>query len=270
MTDKKDNVLQKALWKMLLPLVRVLLRQGVAFDTLSEILRRLYVEVAEKEFSLPGKKQTVSRISTITGLSRKEVTRLKQEAEIDLDELNMQYNRAARVITGWVRDADFHDARGQPAALTLEEGQQSFAELVKRFSGDIPPRAIADELIRTGAIEMTSNGLIQLKQHAFVPDRDELEKLKILGTDVSGLIATIDHNIHDPQPAYFQRKVFYTAIPESMLPELRTVLADQAQSCLEQMDRTMAKHDSDANPELGEPGNKKAGVGIYYFEENGE
>lgn len=268
MSRQNDSILVQALGKLMQPLVRLLLRQGVAFETFSEVVKRLYVEVAEKECSLPGKKQTVSRISTITGLSRKEVTRLKQMEAIDLAELNSQYNRAARVISGWVRDAEFHDEHGKPADLTLEQGQQSFTELVKRFSGDIPPRAIADELSRVGAIEMTANGMIHLKQRAFIPQEDVGEKMKILGTDVSGLINTIDHNIQGKEPTFFQRKVFYNAIPESLLGPLREQLNTMAQSCLETMDRKMATHDSDANPDLKQQGRCKAGVGIYYFEEH--
>ncbi len=264
-TDPSTSVLTQALRQLLRPLVRILLRQGIAFDSVSEVLKQAYVDVAEKEFGLAGKKQTVSRISTITGLTRKEVTRIQQLDELDLAVLNQQFNRAARVIMGWISDANFTDSQQQPLALRLDAGPQSFNELVKRYSGDIPPGAIADELLRVGAIEQTQDGKVRLVQRAYVPQLDISEKLKILGSDVSDLINTIDHNINDTPTAHFQRKVCYNAIPQQLLPELKLRLADIAQQSLEQMNTLMCEHDSDCNKSLAK-GDRRAGIGIYYFE----
>src|SRR5215510_9788024 len=69
------QALTAAAARLLKPLVKVLLRNGIPYRAFADIARQVYVEVAEKEFALPGRAQTVSRISTITGLTRKEVTR---------------------------------------------------------------------------------------------------------------------------------------------------------------------------------------------------
>ena len=260
--------LTKAIARILRPLVRILLRHGVAFNALSDLIKNLYLEIAEREFALPGKKQSISRISTLTGLTRKEVTKAKTSEELDLNSRTQQYNRAARVISGWVRDPDFQNKNQEPAELVLEEGERSFQSLVRRFSGDIPPRAIADELIRVGAIEQTPNGNVKLVQRAYIPEKDIDEKLNILGTDVSDLLETIYHNIHiDTAPPFFQRKVSYDAIPKKLLVGLREELNKNAQGYLEKLDKIMSKKDSDMNPRLSRKGNCRAGVGIYYFEE---
>ena len=57
-----QQVLIIALFRLLRPLVRILLRNGLAVDAFEEVVRRVYVDVAEKEFALEGKKQTTSRI----------------------------------------------------------------------------------------------------------------------------------------------------------------------------------------------------------------
>lgn len=268
-TQSSSSVLTTALRQLLRPLVRVLLRQGIAFDSVSEVLKQAYVDVAEKEFGLPGKKQTVSRISTITGLTRKEVARIQQLEVLDLNSLNQQFNRAARVISGWITDAAFLDNKQQPLPLSLDAGSHSFNDLVKRYSGDIPPGAIADELLRVGAIEQTSDGKVKLIQHAYVPQHDVDEKLKILGIDVSDLIQTIDHNINHQEQPRFQRKVCYNAIPDELLVELKQKLSALAQASLEQMNEVMREYDTDSNEQLdAETENKRrAGIGIYYFED---
>lgn len=253
---------------MLRPLVRVLLRNGVPYGVFADAARRVYVEIAEKDFALPGRKQTVSRISTITGLTRKEVTRIKA-AKMENHAVDTErYNRPARVIGGWVRNKDYHDKRGRVKDLAMDGETGSFSALVREFSGDIPPRAMADELARIGAIEILSNGNVRLLARAYVPRGDQVEKVEILGVDVADLIRTIDHNLTCvPGEAYFQRRVSYDNIPKEMLPELTKKLARKAQSCLESMDRTLAEVDRDRNPGAKGDGRIRTGVGIYYFED---
>lgn len=266
-TQDRQTILLRSLAAILRPLVRVLLRNGISYGSFAELGKRLFVEVAEQDTALPGRKQTTSRISTLTGLTRKEVTRIKSEAGMDLVQNLEQYNRAARVISGWLRDTEFHNSRGQPANLPLE-GEASFTQLVQRYSGDIPVRAITDELERVGAIEIKNNR-VHLRNRAYLPGSDADEMLKILGTDVADLINTIDHNItREEAPAFFQRKVSYNNIPGESLEAIRTQLAEQAQSSLEKMNSVLSRHDRDANPDVEGSGRIRSGVGIYYFEES--
>jgi hypothetical protein len=265
------QALSDAARSVLRPLVRVLLRNGIPYAALADIARNVYVEVAEKEFGLPGRKQTVSRISTITGLTRKEVARIQsQEAAAPVVPAE-RFNRPARVIGGWVRDERFHDKRGRPADLPMDGERGSFSALVRQFSGDIPPRAIADELARVGAIEILPDGQVRLLTRAYIPRGDQAEKIAILGSDVADLIRTIDHNLTSaPGEAYFQRRVSYDNIPQELLPALTKTLSRKAQSCLESLDRVLAEADRDRSPRLKGSGRVRAGVGIYYFEERSE
>src|SRR5262245_11498188 len=262
--------LSAATHAVLRPLVRVLLRNGIPYGAFAAIARRVYAEVAAEDFTLPGKKQTVSRISTLTGLTRKEVTRLQTEqAPRHAD--HERYNRPARVIGGWVREKRYHDKRGAPAELPMEGNTRSFAALVREFSGDIPTRAMADELARVGAIEILAEGRVRLLTRAYVPRGDQAGKIGILGTDVADLIRTIDHNLTcAPGEARFQRRVSYDNIPREQLPALKAELARKAQSCLESMDRTLAAADRDRAPGVKGTGRVRTGVGIYYFEEPAE
>ena len=266
-TPTLNQALSAATRSILRPLVRILLRNGVPFGAFAEMARAVYVEVADREFALPGKKQTVSRISTLTGLTRKDVTRL-QAAEANEATDTERYHRPARVIGGWVREKAYHDRRGRPADLPMEGERGSFSALVKEFSGDIPPRAIADELARVGAIEELPDGRVRLLTRAYVPRGDEAQKLGILGSDVADLIRTIDHNLTSPVgEAFFQRRVSYDNIPVELLPTLTRKVERTAQSCLEALDRTLSAGDRDRNRDVKGTGRVRTGIGIYYFEE---
>jgi hypothetical protein len=151
----------------------------------------------------------------------------------------------------------------------LEGEEISFNALVKTFSGDVPPRAILDELVQSGMVERQADGHWRLLKRVYIPKSGELEKLGILGTDVAGLISTIDHNIQTAgTEPYFQRKVYYDNLPEEAVAELRPLIAEQGQELLTFLNRWMAERDRDVTPDAPGTGRKAAGIGIYYFEED--
>ena len=96
--------LSPALTKLLPPLVRILLRNGMAARTFHELVKSTYVAVARDEFGIDGRKATISRIAILTGLTRKEVQSLIHTPLERRNRYADEYNRAARVMTGWLRD----------------------------------------------------------------------------------------------------------------------------------------------------------------------
>jgi hypothetical protein len=179
-----------------------------------------------------------------------------------------RYNRAARVIAAWRRDRNFLDAEGKPAPLPMAGPGVSFSALVKRFSGDVPVRATLDELIRVGAVERLEDGSVSLLTRTYIPNSSDADKLHILGTDVTHLISTIDHNLKsDPSGPFFQRKVAYDNLPDEVLAVFRKHSAKKAQTFLESLDRWLAQRDRDVTPTVKGTGRNQAGIGIYYFEE---
>jgi Family of unknown function (DUF6502) len=268
MKAQVTKALSAAITTLLRPLVRLLLRNHVPYRTFADLAKRVYVDVATEEFGIPGRKQSKSRVSVITGLSRKEVLRLKRlPAPSDLGAVEL-YNRAARVIAGWVRDRRFGDESGQPTDLPFEGETVCFRELVKTYSGDAPARAVLDELVRVGVVERTPDGRIQLLERSFIPKTGEIDKIGILGVDAADLIGTIDHNILRPETPFFQRKVSYDNLPSEALPELKKLAGEQAQTLLEHLDRWMSERDRDVNPLVPGTGRVRAGIGIYYFQED--
>ena len=265
------RILAAGLRKLLRPLVRTLLRSGIPFGLFTDIAKQIYVEIATGAFQIPGRKQTVSRVAVITGLTRKEVARIQELPRADASDVAERYNRAARVISGWVRDSRFVDDHGEPLPLPIDGDGPTFSALVREFSGDVPPRSVLDELVHTGAVEPQADGRIQLVTRAYIPRDSKADKLSILGTDTAHLIATITHNVYeaDSEPR-FQRTVSYDNLPVEVLPELRAMSAEDAQALLEKIDGWMATHDRDTNPDIEGSGRKRVGIGIYYFEEDFE
>ena len=95
--------------------------------------------------------------------------------------------------TRW-SDPEFLNANRQPRTLEAQ-GPVSFETLVKRHSGDMPTRAVLDELVRVGAVHRREDGRVDLLVRAYVPQKGADEKMAILGADVADLVSTIDHNM---------------------------------------------------------------------------
>lgn len=264
--SSQTQVLSAAALRILRPLVRILLRHGVSYGTFADLAKWVYVDVAEREFPLEGRKQSTSRVSILTGLSRKEVSRVSQLPRPDDAGCDERYNRAARVIGAWLREPDFAAPDGKPAVLPLEGEGASFAELVKRFSGDVPARAILDELIRSGSVELSGDDAARLIAHAYVPANTAADKIHILGTDVQQLISTIDHNIDSGEQPFYQRKVMYDNLPDEVLGAFRDLTNEECQAILEHFNKWLAERDRDTNPAVQGTGRNQAGVGIFYFE----
>ena len=265
MSRKYNKVLFASILRLMRPMVRILLRNGIAYGTFSELVRKVYVDVAFADFAPEGRKQTVSRISALTGLTRKEVKRLLELDTPDDTASQERFNRGIRVISGWVNDRRFLDADGKPLDLPVDGKPKSFALLVKEYSGDIPTRAMLSMLEEAGSVRLVGDK-VKLVRHAFVPGSDPLDKIQVLGTDVAELIATIDHNLTaGADDLLFQRKVAYDNIDPAALPKLKKMTFTKAQALLEQLDRHYA------SSELGENSGKRGkyiSLGIYYYEQD--
>jgi len=258
-----QQALTNALLKLLYPLVRVFLRNGVPYGVFAELARKIYVDVAFNEFAEAGRKQTLARVGALTGLSRREVKRLR-ELELGGDESTQRrFNDAVCVISGWLHDARFSTTAGEPALLPVE-GDNSFATLVREFSDGVPTEAMLSILLDAGSVERQGHAVALVKR-AYVPVAAPLEKINILGTDTHELIDTIGHNLAaDAADLRFQRKVSYLDVSQRAARDFRTLSSDKAQALLEELNAWLAEHEQ-LDRDAAEQGTQVS-LGIYYFE----
>jgi hypothetical protein len=259
--------LERAVIRILRALMRVLLEHGMAFDRFAELAKMAYVDAAKRHFVIAGRKQTASRLSILTGLTRKEVARLTQEGSNERQ--LAAHNRATRVVSGWRRELA---SRRLPLSTPIEiyEAEPfalSLTGLVRQFSGDMPVRAVLDELLRTEAISRDGDR-VSLNDSSYVP-QDQVQKLLMLGTDTADLINAIGHNLREPQPrAFFQRKVAYDNLPVEVMDALMDHVRRIGVSTIDRLDQDLALYDRDTNPSVQGTGRKRAMVGIYFYQED--
>jgi len=245
-------------------LVRTLLRNGMAYGEFDQIARKCFVDVAYRDFTPSGRKQTISNVAILTGLNRKEVKKL---AELDVDQSETgvkQYNRVVRVLGGWINDPRFLRKDGNPRDLEYE-GEDSFSELVKLYSGDMPVAAMQKVLLNSNNIKFTDDNKVRLLSHAYLPSDDPVEKLAILGTDAGQLVDTIDFNLTATEETLrFQRKASNPKVADGSISEIKQFLRRKGQAFLEEIDLYLSQHETD------DDSGKEVSVSVFYHESDDE
>ncbi len=269
MSESVKQTLLAAYRVLMGPLVRILLRQGISFAEFSEVAKAVYVEVALKDFKVSGRKATRTRIAVMTGLTRKEVKRVIDEAIKERYELKTSFNRLTRVLVGWHTDPDFTGPYGMPLELQYEAampGELTFSELVKRHSGDMSPRSILDELIRVSAVRETDAGWFRVLRRDYIPEAQGVHNFERAGGVIRNFVNTIDFNMTKSAPGKgrFERQaVADDGIRKQDIPQFDEYLRERCQALLEEIDNWLTK--------LPKPDSKKGdevvrtGVGVYHY-----
>lgn len=267
MSDVGDRLIWAAA-NTLQPLVKRLLASGVPFGRLEARLRELFVEIAEAEFALPGRRQTDSRVSLLTGINRKEVRRIRSAERGQSGPSSFSMNHATSLISRWVTDPQTADRAGRPRPLPYRARRgPSFMTLARKVTADLAPRVLLDELMRSGAVEIRDGDLVVLKSAAYVARAEPAEQLQILGEDPRELIETIVRNIFsDSSEPLLQRKVYYDNLGSDAAKRIRAELRHEGERFLRRMNRLLARYDRDRNPKAAGGDRYYAGVGVYCFE----
>lgn len=187
------------------PVIRMVLRYGLSYPEFNQMARKLYVDIAmqEAEFRIPRRKrQYKSRVACLTGLSRKEVLRLAVAGRAADETQLHSSNRAARVLDAWLKQARYRDAQGKPLVLPFRaaSGQRSFSELVRDHSGDIPPRAILDELLHAGACVADNDDAIRVVSQYYVARNIDIDALTTTAFRAAALLGKADAGLETKIP----------------------------------------------------------------------
>jgi hypothetical protein len=264
--------LLRALAETVRPFARRLLALGIPFGRVEAQLRELFVEVAEKDFALPGRRPTDSRIALVTGINRKEVRRIRSAPRGRTEPRAFGMSLATSLIGRWLADPRATDRRGMPLPIPYQsDGGPSFVELARQVTRDLAPRVLLDELLRSGAAELHEGNLVALRTDSYVPRRSRPQELRILAEDPPELVETILRNILDEGPErLLQRKVYYDNIGSEAAAAVRREMRREGEKFLRRVNRLLARYDRDRNPRA--PGGERhyAAVGVYFHESRHE
>lgn len=217
------RALVQALRHAMRPLVKLMLSRGLTFAYANELLKGLFVEVAERDFRLEGKSPTDSRVSLVSGVHRKEVSRLRQMLDSGEETMPEVVSLGAQLVAQWMGAAPYVDEQGNPrplARFASEGGELSFESLVARVNRDIRPRVVLDEWLRLGVASIDDQGFVRLDAGAFVPSKGFEELSFYLGHNLHDHAAAAAHNLMGGEPAFMERSVHYSGLSAEDIGQL--------------------------------------------------
>lgn len=255
----------EAVAKVLRPLARLAIDHGLQLPAVIDLLKKALVEEAMQTYALEGKEgkkgSSDTRISLLTGVHRKDVRRLRTEAEQEQSIPLPMLPLAAVVVARWISDPRFlnTDQTARPLARTpkhRQEGLPDFTMLVAEVSKDVGARAVLDELIRLGAVDTGDDGLVRLKSHGFVPKDGLRESFHFLADNVSEHLSAAVHNMNpyrqsNDMPPKLEQCIFSHNLSREQVDELhnlaRNLWSKSLQPFLEAA--TVAEQRSQSSPE---------------------
>ena len=223
-----------------------------------------FVQVAGEEYGIRGRPTNVSRVSAMTGISRKEVRRIRDLVSCYGSNPREEISLLGDILHHWYTDKDFLDSDGRPIPLPADGKGTTFELLAKRCAGDLPSGALKIELLRTGAVALTEDGKLVPKRRQAVPERLDDRLITSLSFNLYGLASTIAFN-SDPKrtgAGRIERFVQSEHIPLESKANVRASLRDRIDRFTLDLDNMFSK-----TREISAQGMSRVGVGVYYFEE---
>jgi len=261
-----------AVYACLLPVARLLLRAGITYRQFDSVAKRAFVSEAQSESDARGRRTNTSRVAVKTGLSRKEVRRIRESmsdaANLGLGSATDQSGPPARVLHAWHADARFLDSQGAPRTLEFQDDEGGFSALVRAVAGDVPPGAVRTELRRAGAVlELDDGSLRALKRHYVPGDVDE-KAITVISGLLFPMAAGIAHNA-DPtrtSSGFIQRFAFSDSLDGQSQFEFQQWSRIQATRFIESMDDWLAAHESEESTLKNVTQRTTSGIGVFYYE----
>jgi hypothetical protein len=259
-----------AILLVLKPIARALLRVGVGYREFSEIAKTAFVETATSDYGLRGRPTNISRVAVMTGLTRKEVRRIRIKTDASEHTVVMRTTPVSQILHRWYTDDEFLTDKGSPMSLDFDGDGLSFTALVKKYGGDVPAGAMRTELKRIDAIEETSTGkLMPTKRVAYNIDLYD----RLVG-GLAGILypaaLNLAHNLEVEEGPDRWANLAATSkyVRNNDRGRIMRISSDRIVEFVETIDDMYGAYETLYDQDRSADEKVAVGVGVFYFEEN--
>jgi hypothetical protein len=265
--SKGQLLIANALKRVLRPFVKLMLANDLTYTFTIDVLKGLFVEVADKEFMLNNKRQTDSRISLMSGVHRKDVRRLR-EHNLEVHEvMPANISLGSQVVAQWNANPKYLNEEGLPKPLqrfAADNAEESYEGLVRSLSTDIHPRAVLDEWLRLGIATVDDENFVHLTTNMFIPEGFE-EKVFYFGHNLHDHAQAAISNVLGQQASFLERCVHYDTLTMPSIKEIGEIAEKQGMKTLREVNKmadTLAAKDKDSARAT-----MRMTYGVYYYYE---
>ncbi len=211
-----------ALSSILVPLTGFSLDIGVSVRELQDICRAVAVNVAADRQRCSNLRVSISGIAAVTGLPRAEVSKIlrSKNAAGHIHKRNRPHS-INKILSVWNEHPTFTSQSGRPSDLKIYGPGRTFESLVSRHGGGLPVRAVLDELVRTGSVEIASSQRLKLRSPIFMERGFNSGEMKVFGRRVAQLIESMLDKFRNPDSQFILSNIEGDVFDDAALPVFR-------------------------------------------------
>ena len=253
--------------RILRPLIRILVRAGVRYDEVLELLRRVYVDTAVRDGLGDGVPLTRSRVSISTGVPRRDVDRFIDK-EDESPPLGKSMTRTLmEVLHKWHTDPQFVGPYGIPLELEMAGPKgKSFRELVSFVNPLVNPKDALDELIRLRAVVWSGDTHFRAVSRALTPVEEmSPAQLELFANALTRLADTVQFNL-DPKNTskrLEQAVISDHGLPREIVPVFEKYVRERVMELLVEIDNWLSPYSTKESPH-SEPA-ERIGISVFQF-----
>lgn len=230
--------------KLMLPIARICIRCRIPIQSAYEALKIAFVEQASKKLEEVGEKQSLSRISIMSGLDRPSVRRIFQEQKFSIAETPI----ASKVIGQWRHDPIFTTKRGEPRELTFGMDDSEFANLVRLVTKNYSPGTILQDLIQQEIVEIKGNK-VALVGEQIDYRLDDNRAINLYSRNADSLSQAFEENLEETsEDRNVHMRTEYDNIYVEQIPEIRGWLLNETAEFHKKIRDYLVSHDADLSP----------------------
>jgi Family of unknown function (DUF6502) len=266
--DNQPTLALDRVLRVLQPLVRMLVKNGVTYTVFAAALKRAFLSAAQQELASRGMPATDSAVSLLSGVHRRDVRTLTRGtaalADSPAPPEPPALGLAAQVVARWMNDPAYSAADGTRLVLPKGGAAPSFDALVAGVSSDVRSRAVLDELLRLGVVSETDAGLV-LDKSGFAPRGNFAENSWLAAQNVHDHAAAMVANLHG-EGNFLEQAVFVDEITGASAEQLKRVSVAAWKAAFKTvMAEAQARFDADAATAPREERQHRARFGVYFY-----
>ena len=252
---ERQRLLLEAVRRVTLPLVRLLIDEGIGYQSFMAQMKPVFIEQALARVQERGEKDTDSAISLRSGIHRKDINAWRQNPV--LSKKATKRSIPAEVFTRWISDPLYELADGQAQKLPRAGPAPSFEALSRSVNQDVHPLSVLNELIRLGLVALESDAQGQVRvallSTGFVPQHDLSELLALFVDNLSAHLETATLNLQEPAAPRLEQAAYaggLTPASAQVLSDLsRTLWSDMLDAFMAEA-RRLHEQDGGRGPRL--------------------
>jgi hypothetical protein len=221
--DSKVRVAARAaLSSILFPLAGFAVDVGLSVRELQAMFRAAAVNVVADRQKNSKLRVSISGIAAITGIPRAEVSRILRAKSAGGQLVIGHWPHSInKILSVWNENPKFTYRSGRPADLRIYGPGLTFETLIRQHGGGLPVRAVLDELVRTGSVEISSSQRLKLRSPILMDRAFSSDEMKNFSGRVAQLIESMLHKFRNPESQFILSNIEGDVFEEAALPVFR-------------------------------------------------